>query len=539
MHDRPLPREPLPRAPGDVLLPMRRFLPLVLLLPAACGDDLPTGTSDAGATGAREVRGRAGLVRHHAGGEDRRPLDLNRSVIQAIVEDGGAWRVFPGAGTPDGDFVIEGVPGGPYWLRVDQPAASFEALDDNAYLWTDASDVDFTGVAWGRDDAPRARTAPTTIAVDAGGLAAWSAERDLLGVYIANLGFVNYFRGDVEGAVSGFPAAGATALAGLAIEWVTAVAGPLADAARGDEVQLLQVRFHDGPAGLVYATVERATTPTPFTLADGGTTALDLAFASPPALPFRLAWSLSAYEAHAADVGPGAGASAGRGLSIGAVPGAPALWSERALPLELFVVDPGFVEALAPGVDVDLGDFLLPLPVPASTLVVWHEVDFAVPIEIPDWFPAAPRARIGAYQRELPDAAHPLAPLVSPARAPRVDGADLFAGATGVALTPTLSWRPPAVGAATAYRVVLLEPGIGDALWDFVWRPAATLLVPGDVTSVRVPPDVLRPGFPYVVAVRAISQPGVDVRATPTRQALPYGYADCISAPFTTVGAAP
>jgi hypothetical protein len=132
---------------------------------------------------------------------------------------------------------------------------------------------------------------------------------------------------------------------------------------------------------------------------------------------------------------------------------------------------------------------------------------------------------------ELPSAEHPVVPLITPPRAPQIDGHDLFSDATGVGETPMLAWSPPATGQPTAYVVLFRR-------WDLQFNDPeliddSTLIVPGDVTSVRVPAHVLDPGVQYLVHIAAISQPGQDVRVHSLYAlGIPFGYAELVTNTF-------
>ena len=54
------------------------------------------------------------------GGVEDVPEDLERAVVQAHCPDGEAWKILPGHGEPDGSFVIDGLPEGHCWVRIDR-----------------------------------------------------------------------------------------------------------------------------------------------------------------------------------------------------------------------------------------------------------------------------------------------------------------------------------------------------------------------------------------------------------------------------------
>jgi hypothetical protein len=58
----------------------------------------------------------------------------------------------------------------------------------------------------------------------------------------------------------------------------------------------------------------------------------------------------------------------------------------------------------------------------------------------------------------------------------------------------------------------------------------ATLVMPGSVTTITLPRDLLRTdGTIYAIEIRAISQPDQDVASAPFRSGMPLGYADLLT----------
>jgi hypothetical protein len=176
--------------------------------------------------------------------------------------------------------------------------------------------------------------------------------------------------------------------------------------------------------------------------------------------------------------------------------------------------------------DLDL-PFALRNPFPRSWLFGDYQIGFPIVIPTPDDPGQALAIGTGmeVITDQLPDSAHPIVPLVTPPRTPSIDGKTLFADHDGMGLTPTISWSAPAQGTPTAYVITVLS-------WQLQFNnsgllPVATLIVPGDVTSVRMPDRVLVPGERYLLRLAAISQAGQDVR-THSLYTLgtPYGYAE-------------
>ncbi|WP_426733509.1 hypothetical protein [Myxococcus faecalis] len=128
--------------------------------------------------------------------------------------------------------------------------------------------------------------------------------------------------------------------------------------------------------------------------------------------------------------------------------------------------------------------------------------------------------------------AGPLVPKLSPPLAFTIDGVSATIPRRVGTVSPVLAWTPPLVGTPSAYRVSIqrFDPDFGFAL---TWR---VLYMPGSVTQVRLPPDVLEPATSYVATVSAIDSPNVDIQSFPFRtlDRLPYRSFTATSSYFTT-----
>ena len=100
--------------------------------------------------------------------------------------------------------------------------------------------------------------------------------------------------------------------------------------------------------------------------------------------------------------------------------------------------------------------------------------------------------------------------VTTPPRAPTINGLDLFTDHDGVGVTPTIAWQKPSVGQPTAY-VINIDHWELDSFSGGL-SPVVSLIVPGDVTSVRVPARVLESGEHYMMQIDAMYQAGQDVR---------------------------
>jgi hypothetical protein len=513
---------------------MKHLLWLAALAACAGSDDEPPG-DDTGDGELRTVTAHEALDLRGADGEvDRSAIDLNRAVIQAAVRaDDGTWTVAPGEGTRDGVLTITRVPAGDAIVRVDYHDPSPEPRPRHEYFWARGdADVDLDLGTWraGRADARYAETSPTDLALELTNLAAWQPGNDLLVLYAPNVGFVNVFAEDVPDAVSGMPGAGATA-SEVHIDWVNAVGGPLLSMARGDRAHAMQFRFRELAGTFVGAPVRAGLLPG-FTQTDGEPTAVGAALSDAGGLSIRLAMDRAAFDALRPELGAGASAAIGRGFAISSIPSAvEAEFSLASLPAELVVVDDGGLDGTGRW---DLGDLAVASPFEPDTVYGRFVSAYRVPVERDDGLTAQVVVEVGAITHDLPTEAAPAAPIVGPARAITINGIAAATAPTGVGLTPTIAWQPPALGDVREYEVKILAPGGADPTYDFLWYPAAIFHVPGDLTSLALPPDTLAPGLPHVIAIRAIAsgRSPEDHAAAPRLIALPYGWADTITPAF-------
>jgi hypothetical protein len=177
-----------------------------------------------------------------------------------------------------------------------------------------------------------------------------------------------------------------------------------------------------------------------------------------------------------------------------------------------------------PGTDLDLGDVSYGNPFDSSWPIFFHYSSF---VDVPYSPPGPPPGRIPAgvegFTTTLPTANSPLQPIVSPPVNARINGVDFFQDQTGVGLTPTLQWNPPAVGSAAAYQLqfclFLFFPGAITCSGTWITN----------TTTLTVPPGQLQAGNYYFVRLGVISQPGLDISTAPFKIAYPRGTAEALS----------
>jgi hypothetical protein len=133
-----------------------------------------------------------------------------------------------------------------------------------------------------------------------------------------------------------------------------------------------------------------------------------------------------------------------------------------------------------------------------------------------------------ASQTALVGAPPAIVPIVSPVRAPTVNGVDAFTERTGVGLTPQVAWTAPSLGTPSSYAVHVRA--IVNASGATRFNYAGSVYTRD--TSVTLPPGLLASGQRYFFVVTAYSEP-VDFDATPLQDAYPLGFAEALLAPVT------
>jgi hypothetical protein len=499
---------------------MRITLSLLLVV-AACGDNLPA-SDDGGddqpepATGRTLTGGHVIYYKSLDGatlGEET--VDFWDTLIEAHVPDGDSWTIMPGIGHRDGSFEIPGLPEeGSVWLRF----ASRPFGDD--FYWTDGDHMSLDELVLGPADPPRADEGDQIrLAVD--GLSPWQ-DTDALAWFVP--GQVVF---DTAMAFSVPPATGTTDLAGTGVDWW---GRPLADVTPGQPAFLVQYRLQTLAPGLELYAPLRSAKPTGFHQVAGASTTLTATVAPSSTLPYHMAIARDAFEAARTDVNPTrAGASSGHDFAINAHPTLHdgEVWVGESYPVAQ-LWDPSPLDGTTP---LDFGDLAIPNPFPREWLADEFVTTFPVTLPMPDGSPYTLQASIGTRRTDLTS---PITPAITPIRAPMIGGRDAFGDNIGVGSMPEISWQAPSTGTPTAYGLTIIEavpnppppyrPG---------WYVTGNLWVPSDVTSVRVPADLLVDGTTYSIIFRAFAQPGQDLTARPTRSGADSAFADAIVGRFT------
>ena len=451
------------------------------------------------------------------------------ATISALVAGANGYQRFPGAFAPDGStFTIHAVPAGHYFLQIEgMPGQQGPILYD---LTT--STPDLSSVVSYRYDLARA-TSSTPVTLNVSNLDPWlpgtstlTSDRFEIASSQANLSMRPWVH-------SGGPAPGATSSSGT-FDWRDAVSivadnaiPGLPDASKGDVVWFYQAKHQSigtGAAAAVYLPATKAARLSNLTLRDGVAATIDV-----PLTPVPQSGSMTVdvrytqFAALAPQVGPSATIHE-FSLNVFAIPhGSQA----PDMPQDSMAVRPlllayDFTTGSASLPDTNYGN------VPYgqfSDQPLWQEYRqtlyfYDLPISAPG---VAPATWLAFYVAQEPMSSAPIAPALGPVRTPQVNGRSLLLPQSGVGLQPTISWTPPALGAATSVVVNIVALDASPGLMATVRSG----------NSFTVPPGVLGAGRPYVAILTAQQAPWDGADAPPLRRGVPFYSMDFITSTFT------
>lgn len=458
---------------------------------------LTAASSALAAERAPGIHGHRAFLHDTARGLREVPVDLSTVPVEAWVRgEDGQFTLYPGQGQADGTFSVPGVPeGATYTLRVGDELPFFTGTERR---------LDLSEHRLGRVD-QATPVEPTPLVFDVEGMLPWQSG-DVLQLVSANAGMVVI---DAQGALTPEgPADGDTRLASaFDLSWSSE--NRLVDAARGDSVQLTRL---SRPTAAPYQALTQVFTPPPFTTPEGRSTFLSGHFTDVPQTE-----SLT-YDFHAA---PFAEASAAIHPRVEPTPG-------RAPSLIVSAVPSGQTHGFFSSIpdllwaDLQEGSPEEPLrygnPFPASwrpVVGVYYPV--SVTYSLDGARPTRQSASFSSTDLLHKVVGRPFAPLLSPARDVRIDGAPAGLDRPLGSLTPTLTWAPPAVGVPSGYEVWVRE------LFVLGTRTVAGLPVQLRTTQTQVtlPPGVLASGRSYFFSVRALRRGSVDLGRQPLRSDFP------------------
>lgn len=438
-------------------------------------------------------------------GEFVKPDDLSGARAASIV------AVLPGRflasrGTSSGDLVIPFVPSNSYWLRLGSAASGYRFYD------TSARSIDLSSATSGRLNLVRATASPTKLDLSLTSLDPWSSADTLeLFSYGANDAVFG-----LEHAGSKTPAAGATAL-DTTLDLSSCC--NLIDTAQGDQVWLLQLLGTTSDRGFPYQTLsKRGLLPGPLQIVNGGEVVLAGSLSTASTAMLSVTYLRSQFKAWAFAVNPAATSE----KDLFNLQAAPAYAAHgkftSGADLILLQTDSGTG-------DLALGSLSFGLPPLNWDTFLSVQSSFQVQLRAPGATnPKSVSARLTRQDQLGNFSLGAIAPVLSPARFPLVNGADAFTLRTSVGPTPVLSWSQPFAGAATSYSIGLYQ--ISASGPDTSVTLVAQLFTQG--LQVTVPDGLLAAGAAYFAVLR-VHQDGVQIGQTPLRRSPSESTADLVT----------
>jgi hypothetical protein len=477
-----------------------------------------------------------------ASGSTAVPFDwtsANQTISALIPQSGGSFQTLTGTGAADGTFTIPQVPGGYYWLQI-----------YNTAYWTSSSTIDLGWKIAGRKYQSNicAFCQPTMFNFDISGLDAMPVPEQLrfytditlpAFLYLAQAGSTTF--------VSDIPLTGPGPLAPPDISEVNTafflqVEPTTVDSIRGEEIS----------PELTFANL---------TLNNNQDNPIAGTLVASPSASFDLAVQGSAWAPLFNNVGPSAAMPVGAYMNVIAQPfldtsdgaiGAP--WS---LNLPLFETSLTHIPLIHPALGVHpLGPCL---PGPEFTDMSDNIAVYAAPIlsdqdfgtlQYGDPFQSGwPRflsiCQTATMSVPVPGSNNPatvvfdaginttlptssVAPLISQAQNPTIQGTSFYTASTITTLAPTIAWSAPASGTASGYKIeAYVLTTLPDGKPGYV--PFASYYT--RETSVNLPG--LQSSNTYVFVLTAVSDPVASPETAPNRSGLPNGFASVVSGPIT------
>jgi ZU5 domain-containing protein len=453
------------------------------------------------------------------------PMDFSTQTIEALVTDahGDVTAVcagIGGTGAALGTFTIPNVPNGEYILRAGQN-----------YVVTRSNSPDLGRFRGGRPLGERIPLGqPAFLTIDVSNLAGWQGNDQLE--------FFSTEANDWEfGAEAwGVPAAGATATTvhmnlsqiGFSEEPPSAIQGT-----NGDAAFLTQLSSATSPTGVRYQAISRVSSLPTFDLTSGGSvtvaaTMLDVAQTNTIAVDYRGSQFLQMLQENPNRSGVVKGY-----FGVFAQPGTAAdgFYSANADLLLVF----------HPDVDIATGTISHGSPADANLAGNWGTL-FAVAVS--EQVRLRPLGTIdfpsGVFADSLgwtttPEAAQaaPIIPPLSLATAITVNGADYYAGGTGVGTALTLSWLPGVVGHPAFYRITISRLFV-NAQGRTGKQTIANILTPN--TTLKLPPGIVQSGSTYVFQLMSVASTSINaatlLATSPFKSGLDIATATTVSGEF-------
>ncbi len=425
----------------------------------------------------------------NAGGEEMVPVDLSDAVIEGLVDDGAAYDAYPGEGHADGTFSVANLPiAETVTLRV-----------NDLYIVTDRETIDLGANVLGRPDAQPVTMTPTELSFAVSQLDPWQ-DGDTLELFAPNAP-ASFVDPDFLDSADTPPQVDDTSLS-FTVDFAGAFEANLVDGAAGDVAYLLR---YGHPAGRRRHILTQVFEPAPFTMVDGDPTALSGSFTD-VVLDRQATLDLRGSSFQSAADELLAGPSVGSSLSF----------TVYTSPFAIDRGDLGFIR-LAEYDAPDLADRVRALryghPFPSD----WtpYELSFMYQLSMIDDAPfTVALGVVSDIDVEGGLSGAPISPRLGPVGSPTIDDQDATQPITGGSATPTIAWTAPATGTAEMYRVIVRRQ-------NGAFRGEQIAVLQTAAASVRLPADLLVSGQTYWMEIDALSDPDVDLAATPFRQAGP------------------
>jgi hypothetical protein len=423
------------------------------------------------------------------------------SVAALVPQPSGGYSTIEGFFYADGNFEIPGVPEGDYLLKIQSEGVV------PAFYWTRERVIEVGYLYTNRPDTRPVTSSSTLLIFDVGGMSPW---QDSDSIEILSPGAGSF----------GLPffelTAGDTSLGGASFDALEMYPPNLIDGAKGDLLHVTQLVTRDA-GGEAYGSIGKIFTPPPFSMQDGEPTTLTGSFGDVPQTTLSVDLKRAAFAGFAKEVHPLASVF-DSSFAVYAEYGGTSRVSAGIPPTLISMYD-------NPETPADFaGELSYGNPFPSAWgLVATATAGFSLSVTLPGADSSKLLTGEVFCSTLLSDKGLvALSPGLGPVKDILVNGKSTADWLTGAGLTPTISWSPPAVGAAARYRVMIrrLEP-MGTSRFVSSLNTAET--------SVALPEGILEAGGFYYIRVFAYDTPiNLTDRAAPDV----YG---CGSAGFTHV----
>jgi len=437
--------------------------------------------------------------------------DLAQSDIVALVydESSNKFSTHPPTMTGDGTFAFSDLTAGQqYYVRVNRIGAA------PSYVLTSATDLDLGRFIMGRPDVTAAGSG-TALVFDVTNLASWQ-DGDGLQLYAGGAGVV--VQGIEASATAGAPAAGATSVSDLTIDYAAAASSPrLIDSAKGDRTWFTQLVTRTLGASETYQSVGRAVEFAALSQTSGQSLRLAGSLADVTQATLPIDFKISQFEAIWRASNP-SGTLVMNHINLVAQMESSRSW---------LGVTPDLVYyATASSGDL-VASFSYGNPFPSTYGLILQGLSR---FERSYTIGAATGSSMGEISFMMaPTASSTLAPVLGTIQGPTIADRDAIADQSGVGSTPRLHWSPPSLGTPTHYRLVFTRAEenagtLGGVLAGVLYTTT---------TDIVVPPGILSPGSTYVIRFTAFARGNVDAQRQPFLTALPESSSDVLSGLLT------